>query len=183
MFGTRNSVVAVVAPFAVLLAAACAPSDDTAQDVLESFELTDLAFTVDRLGGIEVQLADARAEDPAGNWAVRLDTTYEAIGDFDDDGIDETATLMEVESLDTGQDRVIAFFQAVPGGDVVLEGQVRMIPGSTIERFEARGDTVIVTMTRPGPRGIVQRVQRHFRAINGEFLMVLEATAPTPSEG
>lgn len=137
-----------------LAAAGCADgaSDDDPSTPSAAPSVTDLAasrVTLSAMDSLTVGLQEGGAVAPDGS-RITLLAAYEARGDFDGDGTDETAALIVAEPGGTGVFTHLVAFRRGPDGPEQVTDKL-LGDRQQIHSFESRADSLLLVITTQAP--------------------------------
>lgn len=153
-------------------------------------ELADMQVTLGSLDGLTVDLTDGAGTGQMGQQVTLL-AAYEATGDFDSDGVTETAVLVATEPGGTG--RFTHLLAARTGSDGVVEQVAEKLLGDRqqFHRFETKADSLLIELTTQAPNDPVccptRRAQQIYVIRDGQWRLwrdnTLSAAPPDISDG
>lgn len=192
----RVSLLSTLGAFAL---AACGGEPDTAPldgepapipPAATAEELADMQVTLGSLDGLTVDLTDGAGTGQMGQQVTLL-AAYEATGDFDSDGVTETAVLVATEPGGTG--RFTHLLAARTGSDGVVEQVAEKLLGDRqqFHRFETKADSLLIELTTQAPNDPVccptRRAQQIYVIRDGQWRLwrdnTLSAAPPDISDG
>lgn len=191
--------VSLLSTFGALALAACGGEPDTASldgepapipPAATAEELADMQVTLGSLDGLTVDLTDGAGSGQMGE-RVTLLAAYEATGDFDSDGVTETAVLVVTEPGGTGT--FTHLLAARTGADGVVEQVAEKLLGDRqqFHRFEAKADSLLIELTTQGPNDPMccptRRAQQIYVIRDGQWRLwrdnTLSAAPPDIQDG
>lgn len=166
------------------------PAADTGPPPPSLTALAETSLALSSLDSTTVQLVEGGAETDVGA-RIALLAAYSAEGDFDGDGVDETAALVVVEPGGTGVFMNLVAFRSGPDGEPVQVSDRLIGDRQQIHRFESVADSLLVELTTQGPGDAMccptRRAQQVYLIRDGEWRLwrdnTLSAAPPDIQDG